>query len=216
MIKIYRGAIGDLKNLTDAEKGYLAGALDGEGFLSIYKDKQGNSHVCMGISNTDEQFIKYVRTRMGGKHYTISPKGRLGNKSCFHVRLNRREQVISLLKILLPYLLIKKETALKILDWDRDNPPIFGSREYRERMSKAIKQKWRDPIYKNKMLAGQREKVMIRWYKNREPIENNAEAIFREHQLGENFSQLARKYGCSSSTIRRVLDRYKQSLFQRA
>jgi len=197
-----------LASLTEAEKGYLAGVIDGEGCLFIYKDKRGNTHVGMEIANTDEEFIKYVTALMGGKSYTSSPKGRLGRKTCFHVRLYKREHVISLLETLLQYLIIKKEKALEILDWARINPPIFGSKEYRERMSKLIEEKWRDPSYRNKMLAKQREKALLRWYKNREPIEKHAEAIIQDYQLGKNLSQLARKYGCSSSTIRRILHRH--------
>jgi len=198
----------NLKSLTEAEKGYLAGVIDGEGCLFMYKDKTGNTHVGMEIAGTDEQFIKYVTTLIGGRPYTSSPKGRLGHKTCFHVRLYKRKQVISLLETLLPYLIIKREKALEILNWAKNNPPIFGSKEYRERMSKLIEEKWRDPSYRNKMLAKQREKALLRWYKNREPIEKHAEAIIRDYRLGEDLSQLARKYGCSSSTIRRVLNRH--------
>lgn len=197
-----------MKSLTGAEKGYLAGVIDGDGCLFMYKDKKGNAYLGMEVANTNEQFVKYVATLIGGKPYVSSPKGRLGHKKCFHVRLYKRKHVISLLKTLLPYLIIKKEKALEILDWAKNNPPIFGSKEYRERMSKLIKKKWRDPNYRNKMLKRQREKALLRWYKNREPIEKHAAAIIRDYQLGENLSQLARKYGCSSSTIRRVLDRH--------
>jgi len=174
----------------------------------MYKDKRGNTYVGMEIANTDEQFIKYVTTLIGGNSYTSSPKGRLGHKSCFHVRLYKREYVISLLETLLPYLIIKKQKALEILNWIRTNPPIFGSKEYRKRMSESIKEKWHDPSYRNKMLTKQREKALLRWYKDREPIEKSAEAIIRDYQLGENLSQLAHKYGCSSSTIRRILNRH--------
>jgi hypothetical protein len=91
---------------------YLAGLFDGEGSFSVtWKDKGAYVNFSLKMSMSlkfGHQAIYELQKEFGGSIYTY-PDG------CVRWYLGQREQLIKATKSLLPYLIIKKEIAIKFL-----------------------------------------------------------------------------------------------------
>jgi hypothetical protein len=93
-----------------AEIGYLAGLFDGEGSLSRLK---ASGHWVVQIAMTHEPTMQYLGS-LGG---TLRPRGVLGNrKPCWGWRVMASNEVIEFLRLVLPYLRVKRQLALDALD----------------------------------------------------------------------------------------------------
>jgi hypothetical protein len=106
-----------LSKLSEAEKGYLAGIIDGEGCirLSRSKTKRGTPtyHIQVIISNTSLTLMNWLVAKVGGRSY----KGSKGEdhwreRYCWAMPGNKR--AITFLKEITPYLVIKKPQAESI------------------------------------------------------------------------------------------------------
>lgn len=98
---------------------YLAGLVDGDGTISITiitrKDWNGYSfqpYISLGM--TSRKLCKWAQHHFGGNLYGYESK-REGHQKVYHWKLYGRQALVSLVKELLPYLLVKKEAALNIL-----------------------------------------------------------------------------------------------------
>ena len=116
--------------LTDFQKGYLAGLLDGEGTLVISKGKEkrsrlGYSFGChVKISNTNIELLNNINQICLGKIYCQSKKNEVYNWC-----LMDKVKIVDLLEQLLPHLIIKKDRAEKMIEFckSRINRPSFKS-----------------------------------------------------------------------------------------
>lgn len=100
---------------------FLAGIIDGDGSISITvinrKDWNGYSfqpHIAIGM--TSRKLCKWVQHHFGGNLYgykAISDR----HQKMFHLRITGKIALTNLLKELLPYLLIKKQAALTVLEY---------------------------------------------------------------------------------------------------
>lgn len=98
--------------LTEAEKGYLAGILDGEGTITFVSSRR-KIVLCpkIEICSTNRDIIEWIlskvpRTRMWvGKSYSSKWKTR------YSAILTHHETLLALLKCLEPYMIIKKAQA---------------------------------------------------------------------------------------------------------
>lgn len=191
-----------MKPLSEPEKAYLAGAIDGEGCVFTYK-ANNRGYMGLEVANTNEDFIKYVATLIGGRIYLSDPKGRLGIKPCFHVRLYRRDELIPLLKGLLPYLIIKKQKAIEILCWAEANPPIIGTAIHRKKISEGVKRKWQDLGYRRVMALAQRAHALKRWGQTYD--QEQLHDLYWNQRMSIN--QIARTLKKHPSNIHRVMRR---------
>jgi len=111
-----------IQNLTDFEKGYIAGIIDGEGSLIIEKGKnRKNFDFCIRITNTSVTVIEWLRRRIGGNILSRKPtayKNTLGKKTIYVLTIDRQADLVKLLTFITPYLIIKRRQAeimLKLL-----------------------------------------------------------------------------------------------------
>ncbi len=104
-------------NLTEAEKGYLAGLFDGEGCIGYYERCTKNVpyhsaslHICM----TEKHAVEWIMKRVGYGKISFSEKS--GNrKSVWSWQLCNKPQILEVLLFIRPYLLVKAEQVDVVL-----------------------------------------------------------------------------------------------------
>lgn len=116
-----------IRKFRATEASWLAGVIDGEGSIGLYNYGREGRRVLVQIGNTNEKFVKKVRAVIGcgssvRRHkFASSHKGR---KPMYHYCLKGSIRCYFVLKQVLPYLIIKKQLAKKILKEIKDLP--FG------------------------------------------------------------------------------------------
>jgi len=98
---------------------FLAGVIDGDGSISITiirrKDWDGYSfqpHIAVGM--TSRKLCKWIQHHFGGNLHGYNNGV---NQKMFHLRINGKKAVTTLLTDLMPYLLIKKQAAQTVLNY---------------------------------------------------------------------------------------------------
>lgn len=100
---------------------YLAGIIDGEGCLTIGAGRKQycvNYNSIINVANTDIRLIKWLHENFGGKYYSIK-KPTPRNKTPYVWRLLKQKEQERLLLAILPYLIIKRERAIILLEFVR-------------------------------------------------------------------------------------------------
>jgi hypothetical protein len=145
----YKG-MGMMSKYTAA---YLAGLLDGEGYVSIWEVKKGQKkkwlhthetyyHPVIKIVMTDEPIIRWLKDSFGG---TLEVR-RLGEKNInwktSYGWMLRKAQVVEFLRHVSPYLRVKKQQAEIILEFSKlkSLPFIPMSEEAHEKKYQLYKQ----------------------------------------------------------------------------
>lgn len=98
-------------NLSKIELAYIAGIIDGEGYIGIYKRKNKNSNYQyqIAISNTNFKLIRWINKKIKfGSVYYLEKKD--NRKPQLKYTIHGNEAVL-LLKNVLKYLIIKKKQA---------------------------------------------------------------------------------------------------------
>lgn len=104
---------------SEAEKGYIAGIIDGEGCIGAYEvmKESGNTYISTYISvvNTDRRLVDYLHGVIGmgsvGKHR----KANGNHKASFQFRVFPG-QTKQFLEVILPYLKLKCEQANLVME----------------------------------------------------------------------------------------------------
>lgn len=109
--------IGELAT-RPAELAYIAGLIDGEGCLLIYRklDRRRTPHLrcAVTVSNTSKRVVMWLQDRLGGTAVT-SNDIRAGHLPVFHWRCEG-PRMAQLLTVVRPYLVIKPELAQLLID----------------------------------------------------------------------------------------------------
>lgn len=109
---------------------YLAGFFDGEGCISVQKSKSYRNPlnpakyytVRLSTANTNKDVIDYLEKLWGQKLrvYTRKMSDPRGNRRpCYHLECDKKDAVITFLKGIYPYSIIKKrqiELALRLIE----------------------------------------------------------------------------------------------------
>jgi len=103
-------------NLSDIEKGYIAGLIDGEGSITFKNHGKfvGSPHII--ITNTNKEVIEWLikkipHTKLDCRKETIYWK------KTYHAKITHRETISALLKDLEHILIIKQQQAKIILNY---------------------------------------------------------------------------------------------------
>lgn len=121
------------ENLTEEEKGYFAGFLDGEGSIVISEYGNGYYRASMTIYNTDKETIEYLCRKLD---YSIDEgvdvrNDNRHNRNCYMFSIRRQDELLRFLKKLKPYLVTKKEQAEVAIEF-LDEVVNRDSHEYTE------------------------------------------------------------------------------------
>lgn len=104
-------------NLSVAEVAYIAGIIDGEGWIGIHQlgknggvsRRAGQYRMCVEVGNTNEAIIRFLHSRLGG---SVAFRGSKG-KAKAHWKWQSSSYVsLFVLDAVLPYLIIKRRQAV--------------------------------------------------------------------------------------------------------
>ncbi|MBI4029425.1 MAG: hypothetical protein HY376_03600 [Candidatus Blackburnbacteria bacterium] len=151
-----------VRQLDEVQKAWLAAAIDGEGCISYSLaglTKTGKKkwlNLFIGISNTDRRFLDAAQNFVGAGSIHAGSRYSYGKKVCYQWMLKGHQNIESLLIQIEPYLIIKKDKAIKMLE-------IIKTHKWKERtwegkleVAAYMRKRWEDPIYKDKMLKEMR------------------------------------------------------------
>lgn len=99
---------------------YIAGIVDGEGYVGIKKAKLRKDcknpgyHARLQIRMVDEEAIQFIASTLGGWYYPEKPHAKNGKPLFCYQASDKKAGDI--LKVLLPYLRVKKGPALNVLE----------------------------------------------------------------------------------------------------
>jgi len=101
--------------LSDPEKSYIAGIIDGEGHIEFSdRPDSAGKRVYLDVGNTNFEVIEWLERKCGGSVYDKVIKG--NRKPAKVWRLNGPILTRHLLAAVLPYLIIKKEAAMEVIN----------------------------------------------------------------------------------------------------
>ena len=101
-------SIKEFNHLSDAQKGWIAGILDGEGWIGCDKRSQ---RITIQVNNTCRKMVDALHCMCGGSCYTPRPPKNEKHKQSYVWALSRRENVLNLLTTVYPFLITKRGAA---------------------------------------------------------------------------------------------------------
>jgi hypothetical protein len=120
-----------MKTLRNTDLAYAAGFIDGEGCIDFYTRHYTcvmdtsvtiKSHSRIRVNNTNEEVLLWLQTKFGGSVFIAKTNPK--HKHQWTWQLVEERKVNNLLRLLLPYLIVKREKAERILN---DQDPIMAS-----------------------------------------------------------------------------------------
>lgn len=104
--------------LSDFDTGWLAGMLDGEGYVTITRDPDGDTAPLVSIASTTKEAIDSIAqmTGIGCVHADLKPVA-ANRKIVYRWRVRKTYDVIVLLLRLIPHLRIKKAQAVIAVEY---------------------------------------------------------------------------------------------------
>lgn len=107
---------------TEAQLGYVAGILDGEGSISLSRSKDKRYYFSqVRIFNTDLRILEAVQEYMGSNIVIHNDHSKVDTwKTCYRIEINAHSKIKEFLLQVLPYLVGKREKALVMLAFCED------------------------------------------------------------------------------------------------
>lgn len=109
--------------LTEPEKAYIAGIMDGEGLIGYYFQKSKNRHeATVTITNTDPRLMNWLQEKIGYGNVKSERSGYSRRKHVCHVWcISNKPRVRDFLEAITPYLMIKQDQAKLLLNlWETE------------------------------------------------------------------------------------------------
>lgn len=113
---------GYVKEMSIAEMAYVAGAIDGEGTVGLYRQSSDavrcgvRYNPSVGIYNTNTTMLEFCRNATGMGSIVVNNKKTPGHKQGFELHFKTSE-IRKLLPSLIPYLVIKKQQAELVMEY---------------------------------------------------------------------------------------------------
>lgn len=111
------GYVGSMLGLTRVERAYLAGFIDGEGYLGVAfrQNKRGPAYYpCLAIVNTNREVLQWIGDLIGAKVNPRPPPKKPQHRQQFYVKLTGRPASRVILAVG-PYLRVKRTQAELLL-----------------------------------------------------------------------------------------------------
>ncbi|PNX46094.1 MAG: hypothetical protein BV459_07120 [Thermoplasmata archaeon M11B2D] len=118
---------------------YIAGAIDCDGTIGIYKKNTGYLSCRVSIASVHLHFLQKLQKFFNGtivSKKTCKPGHRLG----YDLQWNKKDDVLNLLKNIEPFLLIKKKQAQIVISFLENYTQLYGGNGVDE----SIKEKERE------------------------------------------------------------------------
>ena len=106
--------------LTEVEKAYIAGFVDGEGCITLIETKRkdrGNNRLApiIAIANTNKEGLEWIAKRLEVNRIVVTSKQTEKWKRGYQLKIEAINRVYEVLEAILPYLVIKKEQAQLVM-----------------------------------------------------------------------------------------------------
>ena len=106
-----------IENISETDKAYIAGIIDGEGCISITRAKRTNGEYAyqesMSMAMTNEEAIRTISNIFGGQYFCYQYNTKNKPEYFYKVQSGVLENI---LQSILPYLKVKKEQAKLALE----------------------------------------------------------------------------------------------------
>jgi len=142
--------------LSDVERAYLAGIIDGEGSISLIDNRKSSQRKLtpvIAIGNTNLKMIEWLSGHLP-KHYKHSKQGWKSSRLMWIIRISGMHRVRWVLEQVKPYLIAKREQADVLLEFCQLRMRGRTSYSVRER---EIKQKLTELNFSRKRKLADRE-----------------------------------------------------------
>jgi hypothetical protein len=112
-----------LDGLSEAQVGYLAAFLDGEGGIQITRTTRKDRvytialHPCVYFTNTNREVIYTLRSWLGAGCIVMAKQKQENHKPSFILHVTGTKNIIELLTLLRPYMIIKTKQADTMLSF---------------------------------------------------------------------------------------------------
>lgn len=104
--------------MTDAERGYLAGILDGEGSFGMSPLRRKQINVYVTVSNTDRRIVDFLQRCTGIGRVIQQPFRKSPNHRVQYIwNIGARNELRALLPLVIPLLVGKAEQAKTLLEY---------------------------------------------------------------------------------------------------
>lgn len=147
---------GTLNPLTEVERAYIAGLIEGDGSISITRGRSCRKLACgqtsctpkISIGNTNKELLAHVKTLLQGSCSITNKKPKARRKQLSILEIGRLLDIKSLLQQLIPFLVGRKKQAELVLEfcnlrlndkWGEYNPRLFGITEEVQMLNKKGK-----------------------------------------------------------------------------
>ncbi len=110
-------------NLSETDKAYLAGLMDGDGTINMGKFKNKRARTGFGVSSdvafitTYKHFADKIYELIGGDLKTFIYKDSREKKEGYRVTMSNARSRLALLELIEPYLILKKERAQTMIEY---------------------------------------------------------------------------------------------------
>ena len=96
--------------LSEVEKAYLAGIVDGEGSIGLWRHRKNQTHSPnVSVANNDLQLLKWIQSRVGGT--IVSKKKRMAHHGDSYTWAIKQNRALNFLNEIKKYLIVKQEQA---------------------------------------------------------------------------------------------------------
>lgn len=138
----------NIRNIAKEVKGYLAGAIDGEGYIFIVFSKSTQNYICgVYIRNTDRRLLEVFAKYFGGNIYFLR-RQKSNHKDSYSWQC-AGFKAAELCKCILPYLVIKRRQAELLLEFSKT---LKNNVKNNSKLPKCIENKRTKLINKIKIL----------------------------------------------------------------
>ena len=96
---------------------YVAGIIDGEGYIGLYNAVNGNFRLQVGVTNTNEWLIQWLKFAFGGHIHQLHIR-HPNSKVSYEWRVFGR-QALGFLTLVCPYLKIKRPQATIAINYQK-------------------------------------------------------------------------------------------------
>src|SRR3989442_3395474 len=116
------------ETLSHPDSAWLACAIDGEGSVNFRRDKRHRNamYFALWFCNTNREFAERFAVLTGGRIYSRPPRG-FGKRQQYEVYVTSKARVGRALGSVIPYLIVKREKARRLLAWIQEHPNGRGA-----------------------------------------------------------------------------------------
>lgn len=125
--------------ITQVQAAYIAGIIDGEGYIGIQRGTKGTYHLRVAVTSVSEELMNWLQEKTGFGTIAFADLHHRGRQNTYSWRVFGGEALL-LLKLVAAYLLIKKAQAAIAMRF-QENTHLRGEdrRVFGRRCSDSIK-----------------------------------------------------------------------------